>query len=677
LLAAIAGAVLTPAIPAHAADGHPDLSVRIAALSPSWLSAGATVTMSGTVTNHDNHAWTNLQAYLVIPASPFTTHAQIQEAIDNGNAYTGVRVIDQGMFDDMGDLAPGKTLPFQVEVPYGTLGITGAEGVYPVGVQILATDTEGTRSPDAVARATTFLPMISSQKATVPASVVWPFLMPDHRGVDGDYTDPKALLTAVSAGGQLRNLLDLATNTGGNAGTVLIDPALLVGVDDLARKRHLADSFEITEAQQAEADLFLQDLLSFARAGSCWVLGFDRPDDLALVQNRDISKPLVSAVDTATEAVLTTYQLSGRRVSWPSRKGVTSSLLTSLRGAGDSPAIVTPGALPGWDRRQGSLVKYVTSAGPMPLLVNDVVYADVPGQSSVVTLRQRILSDAALAILQRTIDPDSRADAVTMVDSRWNPGTQWAQGRLEEAFNSPFTYGTSLDELLTRSLGTYSGTVAATSTAKPVSRAQLEAAADIITKGNELRSVSAQSAAVDDELAVDVASVLGMRWRSDRDTGIAIARTHAAKAGVELRKIRIEGPPSVTLSSSSGGFPLTIKNGTDEAIRVGVSLDSSNPALTIPDVKPVEIGAGERHTLTVNIDLGRQNTTTLTAWLISADGKQIGDPSEDFNVRSSNVGLVLWVAMGLAALLVLAALVRRFRRRQTLSTRARLADDYD
>jgi hypothetical protein len=313
----------------------------------------------------------------------------------------------------------------------------------------------------------------------------------------------------------------------------------------------------------------------------------------------------------------------------------------------------------------------------MPLLVTDVLDAGVPGQDSVVTLRQRILSEATLATLQREIDPKSRADAVTMVDPRWNPGTQWAEGRLSSAFEAPFTTGTSLDSILTRPLTTYTGKVA-TAKDRPISRAQLVAAAGIVAKGNALSSVIPQSDAVDDALAQDVASVLGIRWRTSSATGTAIAEKLAQDAGAELRKITIKAPPSVTLSSSKGGFPITIRNGTDEAIRVGVSLDSSNPALSVPDVKPVDIGAGERRTLTVDIDLGRQNTTSLTARLKSTDGKPIGQPAE-FNVRSSKIGVVLWVAMGLAALLVLAALLRRFsrRRNRTRVASERLADDDD
>lgn len=677
LLATILCALIAPTSPASAVDKDPELTVSIQSLTPSRLGSNSTVTMTGTVTNHDDHAWTKVQAYLVIPTVPFTTRAQVEDAIDNGNAYTGARVIDVGTFDDMGDLAPRQSHQFTVKVPYAQLGISGAEGVYPVGVQILGTDTGGERSTDAIARATTFLPLVSSGHQQVPASVVWPFLMPVRRGYSGDYADPGSLMTAISPGGRLRNLLDLAADTDGNASTALIDPALLVGVDDLANARRVADDVDLTDQQKAEARRFLDDLLTFARRQGSWILGFDRPDVLALSQSGDLEGALQAAINRATDSALTKFQLFGRRTAWPSSKGVTARLLRDLRGSGDSPVIVTSDAVPDWDRRQGSIVQYSTPDGPMPLLVTDVLDAGVPGQDSVVTLRQRILSEAALATLQREIDPKSRADAITMVDPRWNPGPQWANGFLSEAFEAPFTTGTSLESVLTRPLTTYRGKVALAAD-RTLSRGQLEAAADIVARGNALSSVIPQSDSVDDALAQDVASVLGIRWRRDSATGTGIAKRLADEAGAELRKITIKGPPSVTLSSSKGGFPITILNGTDETIRVGVSLESSNPALTVPDVKPVDIAAGERRTLTVDIDLGRQNTTSLTARLRSTDGKAIGQPAE-FNVRSSKIGVVLWVAMGLAALLVLAALVRRFSRRRNRSRVAseRPADDDD
>ena len=182
-----------------------------------------------------------------------------------------------GTFDDMGDLAPKQSRQFTVKVPHAQLGISGAEGVYPVGVQILGTDTGGERSTDAIARATTFLPLVSSGHQQVPASVVWPFLMPVRRGYGGDYANPEGLLAAVSTGGRLRNLLDLAANTNANTATALIDPALLVAVDNLANGRRVADDVDLTDEQKTEATRFLDDLLTFARRQGSWILGFDRP----------------------------------------------------------------------------------------------------------------------------------------------------------------------------------------------------------------------------------------------------------------------------------------------------------------------------------------------------------------------------------------------------------------
>jgi hypothetical protein len=338
--------------------------------------------------------------------------------------------------------------------------------------------------------------------------------------------------------------------------------------------------------------------------------------------------------------------------------------------------ILTASALPGWQRRQGSIVQYATTRGPVPLFVNDSLDVGVPGQISVVTLRQRILSEAALAVLQHPIDPTSHADAVTMVDPLWNPGNLAAGSELTKAFDAPFVSASSLDDLLTRrTLASYTGRIPTTAKASTLTRSQLEAAYDLLTTGRTLTSIMSASSGTDSTFARDAAEVLGVRWRQHSQTGITIARARARAAGADLDKITIAGPPSVTLSSSSGGFPLTITNGTKQDIRIGISIDSSNPALTIPQIKPIAIGAGERHTVTVKIDLKNQNTTYLTASLVSGNGETIGPSAKPFKVRSSKVGVVLWVAMGLTGVLVLVALVRRFRRRRTRIVSERLADD--
>ena len=662
LLAMVLVLVPVTALPAHAKGVKPDVSVRITSLSPAQFKPGSTITMSGTVTNKNKTAWTDVQAYLVRARSPFTSRAQLDDAVSSSNAYTGERVIDLPSIDMIGDLAPGQSLPFTIKVPYSQLGVSGADGVYPIGVQILGTDSGGNRSNDAIARATTFLPMLSQKPAKkIDASIGWPFLMPVHRGADGNYVDAKKILASVSTGGQLRNLLDLASSSTAGQSTVIVDPALLVAVDDLARGRHLGKKFDPTEAQAAEAAKFRDDLLGLARGGSTWIVDYDRPDLLALAQNRDLASTLRAAVDSSTSAALEHFGLSGRRVSWPTRRGITSGLMEYVRGAGDQPVIVHDEDLKGWERRDGSLLQYETEKGPAPMLVDDAIDDQVPGQDSVVALRQRILSESALAVLLRSIDPSTRADAVALVDPGWDPGSAWSAAKLHVAFQSPWTQGASLDSLLTQTLSSFDGTLPGQAKAAPLSRAQLSAAAEIQSVAESLGSVLAEGDTVKARFDQDTASAVAVRWRRNRAAGLAIAKADAARATKELDKITIEGPQSVTLSSKEGGFPITISNDTTHAISVGVRLESSNPSLSIPDVKATTITAGERHTLTVNMDLGEQGSTSIAAQLISPDGEEFGIPSE-FNVRSSAVGIVLWVAIGLAGLLVVVALMRRFAR---------------
>lgn len=652
--------LLVLASPAAAQD-DPDLDVRITGLSPSNLEGRSAVTMSGTVTNNNDHAWTDAQAYLVIPATPFTTRKQVDDAIATGNAYTGERVVDLKSIDELGDLRPGGTTRFEVRVPYRRLGISGADGVYPVGVQVLGTDVDGTRDTTAIGRATTFLPLVSdSSPELVSAGVVWPFLMPDRRKPDGKYADPQGLISLVARGGRLRNQLDAATAVRARASTVIVDPALLIGLDDLSRGRRLPDGVTMNEAERQAAKRFLDDLVGLARRDACWVLDFDRPDLLGITQSSSAGQ-LTEVVERATATTLARFQLTGRGLSWPTSSGVTAPLLSAVRGSGEQPVLVSSDSLPGWERRDGSLVQYQARSGPMPLLVDDALDTGVPGETTTTTLRQRMLSEAALASLQSGADPESRADAVAVIDPSWDPG-EFDNGPLDEVFNAPYVDGVSLEDLMNDPLARYEGAVPRSSEATPISDAQIEAAAAAASKFDLISRITPNGSDVEARHAIDIAHVLGVRWRGLRAEGLAAARTAERRADRDLARISIESPDAVTLSSSKGSFPITISNDTDHPVRVGVLIGSSNPSLSVPDSEPVDIAAGERHTLTVAIDVGQQSSATLTAVMITPGGESFGDPAV-FNVRSSRVGAALWVAIGVAAAFVVIALARRFRRK--------------
>jgi hypothetical protein len=173
--------------------------------------------------------------------------------------------------------------------------------------------------------------------------------------------------------------------------------------------------------------------------------------------------------------------------------------------------------------------------------------------------------------------------------------------------------------------------------------------------------ITPDGAEVEARHARDIAQVLGVRWREMRGQGLAAARAAERRAERDIARITIDGPDAVTLSSSKGSFPVTISNKTDHPVRVAVHIDSSNPALSVPDTDSIDVSADERRTITVAVDMGRQSSATLTATMVTSRGQSFGQPAV-FNVRSSRVGAALWVAIGLAAAFVVVALLRRFLR---------------
>lgn len=654
---------LTPVQHALAAD-EPDLLVGIDDITPTLAEPGKTLTMTGTVTNRDDHVWKNVQAYLVIPKTPFTTRAQFDEVVGSGETYTGRRIVELDTIDILGDLDPDQSTSFRLRVPYEQLGLTGAEGVYPVGVQLLGTDVDGTRGTDAIGRATTFLPLVDDVGGgEVSTGLVWPFVSPVTRGGDGDYEDVEAFVRTIGPDGRLRHLLDLAATMPAGATTVMIDPALLQAADDVAEGRRLRE--QATPDQTAAAASFRDDLLTLARSTSTWVVDHDRPDLLAISRSGDDER-LLQAVDSTTDIEAEALSLAGRRVSWLAG-GVDRDVLELVRRGANRPAVVGSGSLPGWDRRDGSFVRIPTEGGDLPVLVADKLAAKVPGVRSVATVRQGLLAEAALAVLQQGIDDGSRADALVVVPSSWDPGPSWSAANLPGVFDLDWVAARTPNSQLDGELPVYEGEVDGVGDGEGLDATQIAAVTHLLSRAAVLGDVLADRESFDAATDRDVADLLSVRWRGERERSTTIARERAAADDSVLDAIALEGPDRVTLSSSQGRFPLTISNGSNSPVRVGVRLDSSNPALSLPAVDAVDVAAGERLTITVEVDVGSQSSATVTARLVTPAGETFAMPTV-FNVRSSAVGTVLWVAMGLAALFVAITLVRRFRVRRHVSS---------
>jgi hypothetical protein len=657
---------------AEAAEVPGSLIVEITQVSPAVLGTAGNVTVTGAVRNPEGHSWTGVQVYPAVAKTPFTSRGAARAAITSGATYVGERITARTARDDLGTLHAGQTRRFSLTVRAAQLGLSGAPGVYPLGVQVLATGPGGVRSTDAVGRANTFLPLRTGTTRNpitpTPVTVLWPFLLPGERRADNGYANTAELAASIGPHGQLRNLLDLARTTPRHGSDVILDPSLLQVLDAMS---HASGDSDAAKARRRSADRFLDDLTDLADDYSCATLGYDRPDILAVAESPS-SAELNVLIDEATSGTLDAQDLSCLRIEWPSARGVDRRTLTAVRRENVEAVIVSPWVVPDWDPAGGNLLSRRTRPGDLSLLVNDRLDDGMPGVASPATLRQMILSEAVFTGLAAGKDV-SDTTTVVIVNPRFNPGTIRGEP-LAIAYESDLTDPKNLAASIESRRTPYTGALPDKAEAIPVSPRQTLIAVDAAHMADLIGGMLLEE---DDRTAnaQSVASLLSQRWRKHSSSGLKAAEAVSDRLNHELSDISVEGPEALTLSSATGQFPITVRNLSPHRVRVGLGIESSAPGVRFEAPPTVDVAAGESRTVTVDMDMGSESATTVTARLSGANSQEFG-AATDFNVRSSQVGAALWIAIGVSVAFVAIALIRRFGRPGHRPTHPTLPPDY-
>lgn len=647
---------LDPA-PARAAEPGA-VVVQIMQVAPAVLDPADDVTVTGVIRNPERYAWTNVQVYPAVAKTPFVSRSAARAAISGGATYTGERILVPTARNNLGTLRAGQARRFTLTVRAEQLGLSGAEGVYPLGVQVLATGPDGARSDTPVGRANTFLPLrtgsVQNPIPRTPTTVLWPFLLPGQRGADNSYAQTAELAASIGPRGQLRNLLDLARTTPRRGSDAIIDPSLLQELEIM--RREPGDSSAV-QARRRTAERFLDDLTDLADDYSCATVGYDQPDVLAIAESPSAAE-LNAVIDTATSGTLDRYDLSCLRLEWPTARGVDRRTLTALRQADIEAVVVSPWAVPDWTATNGNLLSRRTQAGDFTLLVNDRLDEGVPGVASPVTLRQLILSESVFTGLTAG-ENVSDTSTVVIVDPKFNPGPVRGQP-LAAAYTSDVTDPKNLAASVESRRTPYAGGVPDEAAATSVSDRQTLVAVDAVHMADLIGSMLLDEP---DRIghAQSVASLVSQRWRKHRATALKAAEAVTDELNRELADISVEGPEALTLSSATGQFPITVRNRTPHRVRVGLGIESSTPGVSFDAPRTVDVAAGESRTVTVDMDMHSESATTVTARLSAANGQEFG-AATDFNVRSSQVGAALWIAIGVSVAFVAVALIRRFGR---------------
>lgn len=645
-------AILGVGAPATQAATSDDLSITIRSISPTILTGKSTITLTGTVTNSGKQAWTSANAYLVMPRWPYTSREQVHDVLSSDYAYVGERIVSTGRFAELGTLQPGQTKQFSIRVPSGDLDLSAADGVYPVGVHLVATDPQGARSGQSKARDLTLLPRLSDDARRVQAGIIWPFIEPWSPA-----TVKRDEIAESVMRGPLRHYLDAAAATPHDARTILIDPALLDSVSAVSDE---AEELKLTAEEVALVDDWIADTLALASASDTYIIDYGRPDYFGFLGSPQ-SKNLNSSVQSATRDAIERYKLVGKSIVWPAAGDPTSKFVSHLVALDHDLAVVSSERVSSWKPTAGSRVPVGAVDSKIEGFVH-TPWAFSPLTSNGSLVVQNFFSTATFSSLEKSQNSSAHSDALLLMNPRWDPVLEDLSQLLTalEGQRGSFLTPTTLSSRGTASEKPLA--VRKSSTSPVFSPTRLAQTQKLARKNALVQNVNL-APTKGNSSTMETARAVSLGWRPSPTAVSTHVASSLASADAFLNEITLETPGTITLSSDKGSFPLTIRNGTDSPVRVSVRLTADVPGISFAKSPAVRIEPGSSHTMTVDANMREQVAATASAQLTTVDGESFG-AAQAFVLRTSNVGQYVWIGLGAAVLLVITAAGRRLVQRR-------------
>lgn len=674
-------AAATPASGVRAAeeDSATPLTVRLLRLAPAAIPRRGALTLAGTVVNDSEETWSAINVHPFISAVPMTTREELAvAAASEADAEVGRRITTPGQFAPIGDLGPGEATRFVIRIPVADLEISGADGVYWIGVHALGSNAEG-RDELADGRARSFIPLVRDA-TTTSVSLVVPVRERVRRDRSGRVLDPTGWAQNLGENGRLGRIVDLLGTAGDAPATLLADPAVLEAVEALA-----ADNPEISlgEAppdeepgeepsdepndepsgnttsravdrldadQKADAAAWLESLISFASAHPVLGLAYADPDTAALARRKPAMLARAERLAAATFGRL---------------------------GIAATPAVAPPGgwldddALPAI--AQDSLVLVSDHAAPRNRTQwrtgteQDLVFTDErasdggPGPTEAfdaLAVRQRILADAAL----RPAEGGSSTMVVELPPS-WDPGPGWEAARFFEGLDQPWLQLTGLRRSFDPTTPVFQGALGypTDERAKEIGGANIAAARQLVITGATFNQMLRSTNAVDHRASG--AALTAVSYWARRDPDVAAAQVLVTDSGLRDRLAAVEviGTDFVTLSGGSGTVAVTLVNGLEQPVTVGVEATTVGDGVRIRTPGQLEMAPGEQAVLRLRAQASAIGVHEVSLTPVTAGGLDLGTPLT-FSIRTSEVGTLIWIVLGAGALLLVVMIGRRIVR---------------
>jgi hypothetical protein len=666
------------------------LAVSIETLSPSTVPRRGRVTVTGEITNRSDSTWTDLKVYLFASAAPMTTPEELEEA--NATPETlevGGRITAPGLYDEVDDLAPGESTSYTLSVPRRELPFD-QPGVYWLGVHVLGTNEEG-RLGGADGRARTFIASMDPRGPGTSLAVVLPLRDRVARTSDGRLDNVVAWNRRLGEDGRLSRLLGLARNGSGVPLTWVVDPAVLAAARSLAEGNPAFDLAPTDEPEPEESpspDSVLTESPGPVGDGSDTEDPSDEVSRVAL-EAQQAADWLTDLTELAGEQTLLSLPYGDVDVATLLRgdfgdtyeRAVELGTLTMADLGLDAGPVIAPpeGLLPGaalakLDPRTDLLLseravdsdatKVRLSQGTEAIVTSDVARVGGPTPTpahGALALRQRILGEAAV----HALSAETPRPLVVPFPERWDPGPDWEDASFFAGLDVPWLR--LVDVPYAAAISAADEHDGMPAYPRQVRRSEIPVANVLATQelhaaGSILSDLLARNDSVDEE--VGRAAMLGSSTTARERPRRALVRTRRISEEVHrrLRRVYVEGSPLVTMSSETGNFSVTLVNGLREPVTVGIEVETGSDDLRIRSPDLVSLGPGQRASVRLTATATGTGVHSVRIVPTTQDGRPLGN-STRVKVRSSQVGLVIWLIMGTGGVVFVAAIGARILRR--------------
>ncbi len=672
MLAAALVAVLLPALgpgPAHADDEEEPapLSVALTRLVPAAIPETGNLTLIGTVTNDSAETWIAVNVHPFISRSPMTTRAEVAAATQTPlSTDVGTRLVEPGQFEPIGDLAPGMSRPFRISIPVAQLGteITGAEGVYWIGIHALAQSPDGSRAVQG--RARTFIPLVRRPKTTSVAIVV-PVRERVRRDPSGRVLGTTGWSDSLAPGGRLGRLAGILRTAGTQDLTMLVDPSVLEAVAALSANNPPLSlgAGEATDpspaptpvsraanrlepGDRANAEAWLEEVLAAARRHTVLRLPYADPDVNTLARRAPGVLELAGEVSAQTFERL---EITGTSVVAPPDGWLDDELLPQL---GTDPLLLVSD-----HGRPRPRTQWTTAAGQDLILADEQTASGGPGPGApldALALRQRIVSDAALRVGRVS------GQLVVVLPDDWDPGPGWQLADLFAGLDLPWLDLVPLRraEPGTPTFGSALG-YPAEQTVQEVPQVNLDATRTLLRTTDSLVELIRSENDIAHDLSGVALTAVSIHARGDRARARGQVLATNAKMLARLGQVEVVGTDFVTLSGGSGTLAVTVVNGLDQPITVGVEPRTAASGVEIESTEPFALAPGQRTVLRLKAKASGVGVNQVVLTAVTEAGSEIGTPLV-FSLRTSQVGNLVWTVLGAGALLLVVMIGRRIRR---------------